>query len=425
MDLNKFYTEYLTDLARPEAYTKGLFIEVRGQIRKLSHVTNANGEEEDVYIPWRLDSIYRHYGKDFTNGTIIKDMPLFDGETIEPEHINYKPVIGRFLNTYHALRYQPMEGANWDHIEELLRHIFGEQYELGLDYIQLLYTRPRQKLPLLLLVSVENNTGKSTFCNFLKAVFGANVTGVNSEGLKNRFTSTWMNKLIVYVEEKLFDKEEDTDMLKNLVTSFSGQSESKGKDREEVPWFGKLVMTSNNENNPIVIHEDDTRVWAIKVPELDKSKPHKANFLEECEKEIPYFLYFLAHRHLSTKNENRLWFRRELIVTDAWYRIVNYCRSSIEKKTAELLLEIMDNCQINVLHYSKTDLLKLLTMEKIKVDRSAIKQLLKDRWKMEPPEKGRYDLYLQDFNCSEGFRCCSSTGWCYTFRKEFLQGLTI
>lgn len=40
-----------------------------------------------------------------------------------------------------------------------------------LDYLQLLYLYPIQKLPILLLVSEERNTGKSTFLNFLKAIF--------------------------------------------------------------------------------------------------------------------------------------------------------------------------------------------------------------------------------------------------------------
>ena len=39
-----------------------------------------------------------------------------------------------------------------------------------------LLLRPVQKLPILLLVSEERNTGKTTFLNFLKALFQDNVT---------------------------------------------------------------------------------------------------------------------------------------------------------------------------------------------------------------------------------------------------------
>ena len=57
-----------------------------------------------------------------------------------------------------------------------LKHIFQEQLEIGLDYLALLYRKPTQPLPVLCLVSHERNTGKTTFLNFVKEIFGLNVT---------------------------------------------------------------------------------------------------------------------------------------------------------------------------------------------------------------------------------------------------------
>jgi len=420
----EMYSNFFEKLAEPEEYKKGLFIDVNGQLRKLSQVPRADGTFEQSYIPWTKEALFRAYGGDFVRSRIYPEMPKFDGEKLFPAHVNFRPVIGRYLNSYHAISWKPLPGANWKNIEKLLRHIFGEQFQLGLDYFQLLYIHPTQKLPLLLLVSAENNTGKSTLCNFIKVIFGQNVTGVNSESLRSRFSSTWINKLVVYVEEKLLDKEGDGELLKNLVTEITGQSESKGKDRVETDVYVKLIMTSNNENNPIVIHEDDTRVWAIKVPPFGAGELNP-NFLEECEKEIPYFLYFLLNRQMSTQKEDRLWFRRELVVTDAWRKIVNYCRSSVEKQMAELLLTIMEECQVDTLKYSLADLFMLAGTEKIRVDRPGIKLLLKERWKMTAAEKGRYFRYSHNYSCSEGFSSISVTGWYYTFRKAFLQTLTL
>lgn len=420
----EIYSNFFEKLATPEEYRKGLFIEVNGQIRKLSQVPRSDGTFEETYIPWAKEALFRAYGGDFVKATIYPEMPKFDGEKLFPEHINFRPVVGRYLNSYHAIRWKPMPGPNWRNIETLLRHIFGVQFELGLDYFQLLYLQPTQKLPLLLLVSSENNTGKSTLCNFIKSIFGENVTGVNSESLRSRFSSTWINKLVVYVEEKLLDKDGDGELLKNLVTEMNGQSEAKGKDRVETEVFVKLIMTSNNENNPIVIHEDDTRVWAIKVPPFAPGKINP-NFLEECEKEIPYFLYFLQNREISTQKEDRLWFRRDLVETDAWRKIVNYCRSSLEKQLSELLLTIMEECQVEELKYSLTDLLKLCEIEKIKVDRPSIKQLMKERWKVPGPVMNHYHRYMHDFSRSEGFSSTYVTGRFYTFQKTFIQKLTM
>ena len=424
MEKENLNSDIFAKYATPEDYKQGLFIEVAGQIRKRSQKPMADDSFEDVYIPWPVESIFRNYGKDYTVGTIFKEMPRFDGETFMPSHIDFKPVIGRFINLYHPLRYQPKEGGNWPHIESLFKHIFGSQYELGLDYIELLYKKPMQRLPLILLVSKANQTGKSTFCDFLKLFFGQNATGVSREGLKNRFNSILTNKLIVYVEEKLFEKEEDSDMLKNLVTTFMTLSERKYHEREEVSFFCKFVFTTNNENNPIFINDNDTRVWAIKVPELAEGAK-APNFLEKCQEEIPYFMSFLKNRELSTEKEDRLWFKRDLIVTDAWHRIVNYCRPLLFKQTADLMLEIMDKCKVNVLRYSLTDLIILLNNEKIKVDRFELKQLLKERLNMPDPVKARYDCFIQDYSCAEGFSSKSTTGWCYEFRKEMLMKYTV
>ena len=75
-----------------------------------------------------------------------------------------------------------MEGI-FSSICSLVEHIFGEQYELGMDYLQLLYLRPLQRLLVLLLVSDERNTGKTTFLNLLKSIFGGNVTFNTNEDL--------------------------------------------------------------------------------------------------------------------------------------------------------------------------------------------------------------------------------------------------
>ena len=69
-----------------------------------------------------------------------------------------------------------------------------------MDYLQLLYLQPIQKLPILLLVSEERNTGKSTFLNFLKALFQNNVTFNTNEDFRSQFNSDWAGKLLIVVD---------------------------------------------------------------------------------------------------------------------------------------------------------------------------------------------------------------------------------
>lgn len=109
--------------------------------------------------------------------------------------MNYQPVIGSFLTIYEPTRHRPKQVA-FLHIEALTIHIFGEQYELGMDYLQPLYLHPVQKLPILH-VSEERNTGKSTRFNFLKALFASNVTFNTNEDLRSQFDWEWAGKLLI------------------------------------------------------------------------------------------------------------------------------------------------------------------------------------------------------------------------------------
>lgn len=162
---------------------------------KLVSRPNAAGELIGCRIPWTIEAIRQDYGKDFVAG-----IPKYDGFCCVPAHVGYQPVVGTFLNKYAAISHTPGEG-DFPTIRTLVAHIFGDQYELGMDYLQLLYLRPTQKLPILLLVSEERNMGKSTFLNFLKAIFEGNATFNTNENFRSQFNDDWNGKLIKTLQQ--------------------------------------------------------------------------------------------------------------------------------------------------------------------------------------------------------------------------------
>ena len=123
------------------------FIRVGTTLYKIVEQPRLNGGYVKKRIPWNNETLRQDYGKDY-----IGSVPKYDGFCTVPEHIGYRPVIGKFLNLYEPIYHQPQEG-DFPSIRSLVEHIFGEQYELGMDYLQLLYLQPVQKLPILLLVS--------------------------------------------------------------------------------------------------------------------------------------------------------------------------------------------------------------------------------------------------------------------------------
>lgn len=235
--------------------------------------------------------------------------------------------------------------------------------------MQLLYLHPIEKLPILLLVSEERNTGKSTFLNFLKALFGGNVTFNTNEDFRSQFNSDWAGKLLILVDEVLLDRREDSERLKNLSTTLSYKVEAKGKDRDEISFFAKFVLCSNNERLPVIIDTGETRYWVRKVGRIEKDD---TDSLQRVKEEIPAFLYFLQHRTLSTKKESRMWFSPELIHTQALSRIIRSNRNRTEVEMAETCLEVMDCMKASAFSFCINDMLLLLNCAGCRTDRTQV-----------------------------------------------------
>ena len=336
---------------------------------------------------WNYETLRQDHSKDY-----ISQIEKYDGFCSVPDHINYKRSIGKFLNQYEPINYQPAEGDCTKSIE-FLSHIFEEQIEMGLDYLQLLYRKPLVRLPILLLVSRERNTGKTTFLNFLKAIFASNMTFNTNEDFRSQFNSDWTNKLIIAVDEALLDRREDSERIKNLSTAMSFKAESKGKDRNEVDFFAKFILNSNNEHRPIIIDQGETRYWVRKVSPLKKENDR---ILGELKAEIPHFLYFLLHRDYSTKYESRMWFRHDLLITDALRKIIQFNRGSLEIEMLNLISEIMQIKELDTYTFCVNDMLRMLKQISIKTEPTQIRAILKDKWSIAPGAATRYVAHLFD-----------------------------
>ena len=391
------------------------FIRVGTTLYKIVEQPRLNGGYVKKRIPWNNETLRQDYGKDY-----IGSVPKYDGFCTVPEHIGYRPVVGKFLNLYEPIDHQPKEG-DFSHIQSLVRHIFGEQYELGMDYLQLLYLQPIQKLPILLLVSEERNTGKSTFLNFLKAVFQNNVTSNTNEDFRSQFNSDWAGKLLIVVDEVLLNRREDSERLKNLSTTLSYKVEAKGKDRDEIAFFAKFVLCSNNEYLPVIIDAGETRYWVRKI---DRLQSDDTDFLQKLKAEIPAFLHFLQHRQLSTEKESRMWFAPTLLHTEALRKIIRSNRNRLEIEMQELILDIMDSVGTDTFSFCYNDLLLLLVHSQVKVEKHQVRKVLQECWKLAPaPNTLTYTTYQVDYTRECRYSPIRRIGRFYTVTREQLTAL--
>ena len=391
------------------------FIRVSTTLYKIVNQPRINGGFVKKRIVWNNETLRQDYGKNF-----IATVPKYDGFCTVPNHVNYQPVVDKFLNLYEPIGHQPKEGE-FLHIESLIRHIFGEQYELGMDYLQLLYLQPVQKLPILLMVSEERNTGKSTFLNFLKAVFQNNVTFNTNEDFRSQFNVDWAGKLLIVVDEVLLNRREDSERLKNLSTTLSYKVEAKGKDRDEISFFAKFVLCSNNELLPVIIDMGETRYWVRKINRLESDD---TDFLQKLKAEIPAFLYFLQHRTLFTNKESRMWFAPKLTFTPALQRIIRSNRNKIELEMSELCLEIMDQMVVTELSFCINDMVCLLNNIGCKADKSQVRRIVQDIWKLTPASNTlTYLTYQMDYNSLRNYSPIKRTGRYYTITRKQLTNI--
>ncbi len=395
--------------------SKEEFIRVGTTLYKLVNQPRLNGGYVKKRIVWNNETLRQDYGKHF-----LATVPKYDGFCTVPDHVNYRPIVDKFLNLYEPIDHKPMEG-DFPSIRSLVEHIFGEQYELGMDYLQLLYLQPIQKLPILLLVSEERNTGKSTFLNFLKALFQNNVTFNTNEDFRSQFNSDWAGKLLIVVDEVLLSRREDSERLKNLSTTLSYKVEAKGKDRDEIAFFSKFVLCSNNEYLPVIIDAGETRYWVRKI---DRLQSDDTDFLQKLKAEIPAFLYHLQHRQLSTEKESRMWFAPSLLHTEALQKIIRSNRNRLEIEMSELILDIMASMGIDTFSFCCNDILTLLANSYVKAEKYQVRKVLQECWKLTPAPNGlTYTTYQLNYNRECRYESIRRVGRFYTVTRRQLETL--
>ncbi|WP_176138480.1 primase-helicase family protein [Elizabethkingia anophelis] len=224
--------------------------------------------------------------------------------------------------------------------------------------------------------------------------------------------------LLIAIDEVFFDKKEITERLKYLSTTDKDKKEAKGKDREEVEFFGKFILCSNNEDNFIQIDENEIRFWIIKVKTI---KTENTDFLRNLIWEIPYFLHFLIQRLYYSQKQTRMWFTESEIRTKALQKLVWKNNNRLESKIIELLYEFFENTEDKEIHCIPQDLFSMLG----KMFRNEywtvndIRKLLKENWKLEPQSNSlAYIKY--DIDYSGSFYQQNKIGRYFTIERNFI-----
>lgn len=264
----------------------------------------------------------------FTDQDFIA-LPEFDGWVNEPSILNFQQTIGSKWNLFSKVEHDIKKGP-WPNIEKLINHVFGENeqdHDQRAEYyerLRVLVTNPKQKHQALCLTSKGQKTSKSFVAWFESQLVGENnsVKVKNSE-FEDKFNSMWVNALIINMDEPYFEKKETmTKVIREMITSDAQNLRKMQTDYEGVPFYGKLIFTSND-TNFINFEKDDRRYWVRRtfpVPEQDKD----VNFDKKVLNEIGHFIYYLIHElkpMYTEKADETFWLPQSVTDTES-FRLV-------------------------------------------------------------------------------------------------------
>ena len=321
----------------------------------------------------------------------LAKLPYFDKMVNVPgHHKDYKRVFpstngNGCVNLYNPLDYELAEGT-FETIMTLIRHIFGELWLLGLDYLTILYRYPRHILPVVCLVSKMQGTGKTTFLMFLSYLFGKNMQINNKAGLNSDFNS-YARCLIVAFEE-LSSAKTFTDKIKELSTAKTTMLNEKHKDVVKIDAFLKIIICSNSEDDFIKANEEDIRYLILKIDPIEEYDPQ---FEEKIKAEIPAFAKFLSEREIAHKEESRMWFHPDLLKTAQREKVIANSRSDCAK---DIQSWVNDYCSENETVYICATIKDIANDIQPTYKRSEIESALKNEF-MLTPKDGRYTNYLR------------------------------
>lgn len=322
---------------------KNEYMRIRYNYFKKIKKTDRYLVDRNPIVKWERTAIVDDRGRDF-----LASIPKFDDFTMFPDNKNYQRIVNNNYNMYHEFDHKPCKPEEykgeeqWKWTNILIKHIFGEHYELGLKYMKILYEHPTQALPILVLISKERQTGKTTFINYMTILFGGNTIIINPEDIKSQFNGSYAEKNIIMIEESHFDTKQSLEKIKNLSTQKTLTVNNKFVAQYDIPFFGKIIITSNDENKFSKIDEEEIRYWVRKVPALTERTNH--NILNDLKDEIPYFLHFLETLPEVDTSRHRMVFTPEEIQTEALESVKLESREQLHK---EMLIYLDNHAEQN------------------------------------------------------------------------------
>lgn len=359
--------------------------------KKISKPDRYGNQVHELKV-WNKQEIIEDFGRGY-----IKDIPKFDDFVIVPDHFNYSRTVTNNYNLYHEFKYIPLKGSiYWS--EVLMNHVFGDQIELGWRYMKLLYMFPDRIAPILVLVSKQRETGKTTFLNWLNMIYTHNVAMITPDDLTSQFNSFYATKNLIIIEETLMEKSVTVEKLKALSTQKFITINQKHISEYKVPFYGKFILASNNEDNFAKIDQHEIRFF---IRKLGKPTITNHNIEADLMKEIPALLHHLIHEVPEIDfSVGRVPFTASELSNDALTNVVETSKNWLYKELHECFESFFNEYEIvKTLYVSPMDIKDQWFKTNNQVQIAYINRVMKEDFNLERQKQQRYSgFFVNDFD---------------------------
>lgn len=342
---------------------------------------------------------------------------FFESFCLIPDNKNHIAVQGASFNQYRPFQHKPVKTeVNADDVSYTLgffSHIFGDQLNLGLQYFKILYEYPQQMLPILVLVSKERHTGKSTLLDYFSMVFGGNFMQLMADDITGNFNAHYAYANIIGIDETIVDKTHAVEKIKSLVTSRRILVNDKFIKSYTLPFYGKIIMTSNKVNDFMKVDSEEIRFWVRKLKRFGKVDP---KFFVKINEEIPQFLRYIETKVEMPEYKSRMVFSPEQIENEFLVAVKDESKSSLCKDIEMRIEDVLLNANtLTEIHATVSDIKKTWYLNDSRITLSYIRKVLKEEMNLEPSEPKYYNQHLLGLFAGA---YSGTTGRHYTFNRS-------
>lgn len=386
--------------------TKNNLIRVKGNYILLVENRDELGNISTDMIGWSKDTL-----KEDNLVYLIEEIDKYYNFRCKPSHTDYRRMVDNgYYNLYEPLSYKSKEGS-FTNIMALLNQVFGIQYlDFILDYLQILYMYPERDLPIILLESTENSTGKSTFFHLVRKMFEKNTITLGNSDLMNKFNEIWLNKSVIMVEETAMKDTAVKEMIKSLSTNGGNEIVSNGKNTKQVltKFFGKFMFNSNNEGHALPITKEDIRFAVFKPKSLGNKTELGEDFKNNIELEVPAFVHYLLNRTLLHPDKGRMYFEPKVYFTDQLKVYHQNSKSDTVKAIEDMVKDTFEMFQeVDELEFSLTNIFEEIVNGRYLpggISRVKIRTALEAELSMMLKPKARYDYYSRHISEKQEYK---------------------